>query len=198
MQVYGADKVWKQMNRERIEVARCTVERLMKRLGLRGVMRGKRLRTTIPDASAPRPLDRVNRNTLPRQSEHESGQLLLRDRPTRFGSGPRPDELSLVQPSCCQPDSDPVVDEHLHAVGPTVGEEIGVMGMRRVKHGDHAREYCIETRSHVQRVDCEPRLVDADHFSHSRNHAAHWAASDVGQLTVIDCWLRRTSTRISL
>lgn len=61
MQVYGADKVWKQMNRERIEVARCTVERLMKRLGLRGVMRGKRLRTTIPDASAPRPLDRVNR-----------------------------------------------------------------------------------------------------------------------------------------
>ena len=61
MQVYGADKVWKQLNRERIEVARCTVERLMKRLGLRGVMRGKRLRTTIPDASAPRPLDRVNR-----------------------------------------------------------------------------------------------------------------------------------------
>ncbi|CAN7677134.1 IS3 family transposase [Trinickia sp. LjRoot230] len=61
MQVYGADKVWKQMNRERIEVARCTVERLMKQLGLRGVMRGKRVRTTTPDATAPRPLDRVNR-----------------------------------------------------------------------------------------------------------------------------------------
>jgi putative transposase len=61
MQVYGADKVWKQMNRERIEVARCTVERLMRRLGLRGVMRGKRVRTTVPDACAPRPLDRVNR-----------------------------------------------------------------------------------------------------------------------------------------
>jgi hypothetical protein len=40
MRVYGADKVWKQMNRERIAVARCTVERLMKQLGLRGVMRG--------------------------------------------------------------------------------------------------------------------------------------------------------------
>ncbi|KWI29052.1 transposase [Burkholderia ubonensis] len=38
MQVYGTDKVWKQMNRERIAVARCTVERLMKQLGLRGVM----------------------------------------------------------------------------------------------------------------------------------------------------------------
>ncbi|WP_411955742.1 IS3 family transposase [Burkholderia pseudomallei] len=61
MQVYGADKVWKQMNREGISVARCTVERLMKRQGLRGVSRGKRIRTTIPDASAPRPLDRVNR-----------------------------------------------------------------------------------------------------------------------------------------
>lgn len=60
MQVYGADKVWKQMNRERIAVARCTVERLMKQLGLRGVMRGKRVRTTIPDAIAPRPLDRVD------------------------------------------------------------------------------------------------------------------------------------------
>lgn len=61
MQVYGADKVWRQMNRERIAVARCTVERLMKQLGLRGVMRGKRVRTTVPDAIAPRPLDRVNR-----------------------------------------------------------------------------------------------------------------------------------------
>ncbi|WP_108027082.1 IS3 family transposase [Burkholderia mayonis] len=61
MQVYGADKVWKQMNRESITVARCTVERLMKRLGLHGAVRGKRVRTTIPDAAVPRPLDRVNR-----------------------------------------------------------------------------------------------------------------------------------------
>src|ERR1700733_15963056 len=56
MRVYGADKVWKQMNRERIAVARCTVERLMKQLGLRGVMRGQRVRTTIADAAAARPL----------------------------------------------------------------------------------------------------------------------------------------------
>ena len=61
MRVYGADKVWKQLNRERIEVARCTVERLMRRLGLRGVVRGKRVRTTVPDAKAACPLDRVNR-----------------------------------------------------------------------------------------------------------------------------------------
>ncbi len=61
LQVYGADKVWRQLNREGIEVARCTVERLMKRLGLQGVRRGKAVRTTVPDHSAPRPLDRVNR-----------------------------------------------------------------------------------------------------------------------------------------
>ena len=53
MQVYGADKVWKQMNREGIAVARCTIERLMRRLGLRGVRRGKVVRTTTPDANAP-------------------------------------------------------------------------------------------------------------------------------------------------
>ena len=46
MRVYGADKVWKQMNREGLSIARCTVERLMKRLGLQGVRRGKVVRTT--------------------------------------------------------------------------------------------------------------------------------------------------------
>jgi len=60
-QVYGADKVWKQMNREGIAVARCTVERLMRKLGLAGIRRGKRIRTTTPDTTAPCPLDRVNR-----------------------------------------------------------------------------------------------------------------------------------------
>jgi putative transposase len=61
LQVYGADKVWKQMNREGVEVARCTVERLMRRLGLRGVRRGKVVRTTVRDHKAPCPLDKVNR-----------------------------------------------------------------------------------------------------------------------------------------
>ena len=61
MRVYGADKIWKQMNREGLSIARCTVERLMKRLGLQGVRRGKVVRTTISDMKAPCPLDRVNR-----------------------------------------------------------------------------------------------------------------------------------------
>jgi len=61
MQVYGADKVWRQLAREGVAVARCTVERLMRKLGLRGVMRGKVVRTTVGDAKAACPLDRVNR-----------------------------------------------------------------------------------------------------------------------------------------
>ena len=61
LSVYGADKVWRQMKRDGTEVARCTVERLMRRLGLRGAMRGRVVRTTVPDPKQPCPLDRVNR-----------------------------------------------------------------------------------------------------------------------------------------
>ena len=61
LQVYGADKVWRQLGREGTSVARCTVERLMRLLGLQGVRRGRSLRTTVPDAKAACPLDRVNR-----------------------------------------------------------------------------------------------------------------------------------------
>jgi len=60
-QVYGADKVWRQMNREGVAVARCTVERLMRQLGFQGARRGKKIRTTISDSKAPCALDRVNR-----------------------------------------------------------------------------------------------------------------------------------------
>jgi putative transposase len=59
--VYGARKVWRQLGREGITVARCTVERLMRRLGLRGAVRGKEIRTTIPDKTSPCPADKVNR-----------------------------------------------------------------------------------------------------------------------------------------
>ena len=60
--VYGVRKVWRQLRREGIEVARCTVARLMRAMGLRGVVRGKAVRTTVSDKAAPCPLDRVNRD----------------------------------------------------------------------------------------------------------------------------------------
>jgi putative transposase len=65
--VYGVRKVWRQLNREGLAVARCTVARLMRRMGLQGVVRGKTVRTTISNAAVPCPLDRVNRQfTAPR------------------------------------------------------------------------------------------------------------------------------------
>jgi putative transposase len=60
--VYGVRKVWRQLNREEIPVARCTVRRLMRRMGLQGAVRGRRFKTTIGDEAAVRPLDLVERN----------------------------------------------------------------------------------------------------------------------------------------
>ncbi|GAA0347260.1 hypothetical protein GCM10010319_24790 [Streptomyces blastmyceticus] len=60
--VYGARKVWRQLRREGIEVARCTVERLMRALGLAGAVRGRTVRTTVADPAAERPDDLVDRD----------------------------------------------------------------------------------------------------------------------------------------
>jgi len=59
--VYGVRKVWRQMQREGIGAARCTVARLMGAMGLEGIIRGKPVRTTVSDKATPCPLDRVNR-----------------------------------------------------------------------------------------------------------------------------------------
>jgi hypothetical protein len=59
--VYGVRKVWRQLKREGFDVARCTVSRLMRDMGLQGVVRGKSVRTTVSDRAAPCPLDHVNR-----------------------------------------------------------------------------------------------------------------------------------------
>jgi putative transposase len=63
--VYGARKVWLALNREGTPVARCTAERLMRELGLAGARRGRRIRTTRPDAAAARPADLVRRQFSP-------------------------------------------------------------------------------------------------------------------------------------
>ena len=75
LRVYGADKVWKQLNRENIAIARCTVERLMRKLGIQGIRRGKVVRTTLSDTKAPCPVDRVNRHF----KAHRPNQLWVSD-----------------------------------------------------------------------------------------------------------------------
>ena len=74
-QVYGAVKVWKQMHREGLPIARCTVQRLMRKLGLEGARRGKKVRTTRPDTTRPCPLDLVNRQF----KAHRPDQLWVAD-----------------------------------------------------------------------------------------------------------------------
>ena len=59
--VYGARKVWRQLRREGFDVARCTVARLMKVMGIQGIIRGKPQKTTVPDKKLPCPQDKVNR-----------------------------------------------------------------------------------------------------------------------------------------
>ena len=59
--VYGARKIWRQLNRETIRVARCTVERVMRQLNIQGIVRGRHRRTTISDPAANHPADLVNR-----------------------------------------------------------------------------------------------------------------------------------------
>lgn len=68
--VYGARKLWHAMKREKFDIARCTVERLMRDIGIEGVWRGKKVKTTWPDKALPCPMDRVNRQfraTMPNQ-----------------------------------------------------------------------------------------------------------------------------------
>lgn len=60
-QVYGARKIWHALRREGKDIARCTVERLMKTMNIQGVVRGKKVITTIPDKALPCPKDKVNR-----------------------------------------------------------------------------------------------------------------------------------------
>jgi transposase InsO family protein len=68
--VYGARKLWRAMLREGLDLARCTVERLMRDIGIEGVRRGKKIKTTWSDKALPCPMDRVNRQfraTMPNQ-----------------------------------------------------------------------------------------------------------------------------------
>ena len=73
--VYGVRKIWRQLGREGFDVPRCTVARLMKELGIEGVVRGRRCRTTLPDADAERPQDRVERQFV----AHRPNELWVAD-----------------------------------------------------------------------------------------------------------------------
>lgn len=110
--VYGVRKVWHQMRREAFDIARCTVARLMKDIGIEGIIRGKKHRTTIPDKSQPCPLDKVNRqfkapapiNCEVISSQPLAGRAASSVRRLRVLSGRQHAPVALYQPErrCCR------------------------------------------------------------------------------------------------
>ena len=86
--VYGLRKVWHQLRREGFDIARCTVARLMKDMGIQGIIRGKPHKTTIPDKKQPCPLDKVNRQFRVRAIGH--GLAVIAD-------AAQPGETGLLQ-----------------------------------------------------------------------------------------------------
>lgn len=77
--VYGVRKVWRQLRREGFGIARCTVSRLMRQMGLEGAIRGKTIRTTVQDKAAPCPRDHVShcRVSIDKQLEMHRTSLHL-------------------------------------------------------------------------------------------------------------------------
>lgn len=105
--VYGAEKVWRQLGREKVAVARCTVERLMRELDLRGAVRGRAFKvTTVADERAVRPPDLVHRaftaeRRLPERREAVSGILLSAAAHLARSNGRRPPCRTRTIHTCC-------------------------------------------------------------------------------------------------
>ena len=124
--LYGARKIWHVLRRQGEDPARCTVERLMRRLGIRGVVRGKKVITTNPDTSLPCPDDKVNRlfmadrpnNRAPGRGRNRpfsrNGRRCLRQRPGRMCHRP-------VQDRGHQPDRPMEVDARSRVGNPEMG-----------------------------------------------------------------------------
>ena len=106
-------------------------------------------------------------------------------------------KLPFVEPSGCQPDANSVMHEHLHAIGPAVGKQVGVVRVRRAEHLDHSAKSRIRARAHVQWLYCQPGAVDSNRLRTQADQQANSLAADMGHETVRTRPPLRTSTLIS-
>ncbi|GBH08470.1 hypothetical protein KPSA1_01844 [Pseudomonas syringae pv. actinidiae] len=74
-----------------------------------------------------------------------------------------PVEFALVQPACRQPDTNPVVHQHFHSVGPSIGKDISAVRLRRTEHRDNSGQGGLGAGAHIHGLGGEPDSVDADH-----------------------------------
>src|ERR1700684_1457997 len=106
---------------------------------------------------------------LPRQSHNDRLKLLVRERHATIMSHTRADEAAFVELSRTQPEAEAIVNQHLHAVGAFVDEEVGVMRTRFAKYIHDTGQRLIDTGTHIERLYGEPSRIDSDHLISSRS-----------------------------
>lgn len=83
-----------------------------------------------------------------------------------------------------EPDSQPIVHQHFHASGATIGKQISAVPLRRTEHGHHPRQSGLGAGPHVHGLGGEPDRVEADHRVTPRRNRAHPVGSPVGHVTI--------------
>jgi|SynMetStandDraft_1070027.scaffolds.fasta_scaffold03037_3 hypothetical protein len=99
----------------------------------------------------------------------------------------RPGKLPLVQTACRQPNTQAVVDQHLHAVAPAIGKEISAVRLRRTESRHDSCEGFLGAGAHIHRFGGQPNCVDADHEASPRTKRIHPSGSEDGHFTVMVC-----------
>jgi hypothetical protein len=134
----------------------------------------------------------------PRQSQHQGVELRVTQTDAVSGASSRPNEVPLVQSSGGQPDTNSVMYQYFHAVGASVGKEIGGVRMGSAKDLNDSGQGGVGACTHVQGSRCKPYGVYPDLANHSRSHYSQEAPPCRGQLTMMVVLARCTSMRMSV
>lgn len=102
-------------------------------------------------------------NTLPRKTKYQGLKLLAIRFQLATLSNAWPLELPLVQPTCRQPNADPIMHQHFHSIGPAIGKQISAVRLRRTEYRNHSGQCGFGTGAHIHGLGGEPDGVDADH-----------------------------------
>jgi hypothetical protein len=105
----------------------------------------------------------ANANTLPRKPKYQGLKLLAIKFQLATLSNAWPLELPLVQPACRQPNTNPIMHQHFHAIGPTIGKQISAVRLRRTEHRNYSGQCGLGTGAHIHGLGGEPDGVDTDH-----------------------------------